>query len=643
MLLLDLPNELLEAISVSLLDDADISAFSRTCWRAFRSSSAHLYRNNYLHNDGSAMTWALKNQRPETVRRAIDAGIDLVKLHHITTAAEIGDSEVFHSLLACKDKYGAFDQLSRDEKGGFPILSAVGSGCFDIVKTLLETGKVNINIRDRHQHTALHVAAHDGSHEIATLLLEYDADVLAKDSFGRIPLSIAASPHTYQNCPRNHTVQRDRESFLETINQLIAYGSRVEYREPDGETALHSVASAGFCDVVELLATRYGADVNTRDGAGRTPLHTTSLYLGKLEMTQLLVSLGANPNALSKEGQNSLSMDRNAEEPALVADYLLEHGARLVIDIKGATPLHMVGSMGSVELVDVLLKHGADINAQDIKKMTPLHHAAQIPEAGDVVRRLVERGANVGVKNMQGETALACAIDSYSSEVVEFLLKQGASPNCVNRFGVPVIQEAIERQAIDLVQALLDHGARTNMPSPDGQTATHFAALVGNIDIMKLLFRFCAEFNVQDSRGCTPLMVAVAVNSYPVVELLLKMGAFVNASDKKRGTPLHIAADKGSVPIAKLLIAHGAALNARDSLKRTALNIASFRGHAGVVDYLLERGADFSIADRDGNTPFMLASHKQPVVFELLLRKGANAKVTGFRGRMQRYLKISTY
>ncbi|KAH8980408.1 ankyrin repeat-containing domain protein [Lactarius akahatsu] len=91
---------------------------------------------------------------------------------------------------------------------------------------------------------------------------------------------------------------------------------------------------------------------------------------------------------------------------------LIRHGADVTAqDDAHSTPLHLASSKGSVETVEMLIQHGADVNAQNGDQSTPLHLAAssRLAVEGNVVRLLLKHGANVDAKDGEGRTPLQVA------------------------------------------------------------------------------------------------------------------------------------------------------------------------------------------------------------------------------------------
>ncbi len=141
--------------------------------------------------------------------------------------------------------------------------------------------------------------------------------------------------------------------------------------EPEVKASLHGpVADAKVEEVKALLAA--GADVNEVDEYGRTPLHKATYPTFK------------NPGHL------------------VIAGVLLKNGADANAKSQGdATPLHMA----EAEFVELLVKHGAKLDVQDVNGQTALHHAAWLDRT-EKVKLLLKAGADPSIKDKNGHTAL---------------------------------------------------------------------------------------------------------------------------------------------------------------------------------------------------------------------------------------------
>jgi ankyrin repeat protein len=271
---------------------------------------------------------------------------------------------------------------------------------------------------------------------------------------------------------------------------------------------------------------------------------------------------------------------------------LLRQGANVNARTEdGTTALMHATAVGDIELLR-LLAHGADVNARNKAGATALMWAS-----GDLdkVRALVDRGADVNARADSGRTALMIAAGSPgAADVVKFLIEKGADVRYSHQ-GFTVLMAAAEAGDRAVVRMLLARGADVKVRNRVGYTALHAAALAGNRGVVEDLLAHGADVNASETlQGRTSLLWAATSGRADLVKLLLDHGADVSVRESLGGTtPLICAAgsERGDLELVNLLLNKGAAPDAKDGQGDTALDWSRRRGNREIVAAMERKGA----------------------------------------------------
>jgi ankyrin repeat protein len=212
-----------------------------------------------------------------------------------------------------------------------------------------------------------------------------------------------------------------------------------------------------------------------------------------------------------------------------------------------------------IETIKTLIEAGEDVN----EKERPLVLAAEKGNI-DIVKLLLEHGADVnGTESKYGSAPLHFAAQKGYLDVVKLLLDYGADINQLNDQGTTPLHFAAEGGNIDIVKLLLEEGAEDiNDTNDHGNTPLNFAAINGHIDVVKLLVESGANVNGENNHGVTSLLFAVWKSRIHVVKLLIQSQANVNQTNKYGDTPFNWATKNGNRECIELLLDAGGALSA---------------------------------------------------------------------------------
>ncbi|MEX0271439.1 ankyrin repeat domain-containing protein [Leptolyngbyaceae cyanobacterium UHCC 1019] len=313
--------------------------------------------------------------------------------------------------------------------------------------------------------------------------------------------------------------------------------------------------------------------------------------------------------------------------------------------------LSIAARSGSPQVVELLIKSGANVNSLDESGNAPIHWAAT---GGflDVIHCLSENGADLNLRRRDSRLALHCAIDYEQKEVIDFLLNQGVKidecasvmlgrVDIIKKFisqgfnvnktykdlgGYP-ITDAIRFQQIDTVEFLIQTGADLHIVlNNSGDSVLHLYRAVEDIDIFNLLISSGADISSKNKQGFTPLHVAARSSCLDVVKRLVELGADVNSVGEDGSTPLWQAAYSQNQQTVEYLLLSGSQVNISDGFGKTPLQATIHRrGGTSSAHTLIAHGADVNVTDQRGLRAIHIAAAQgNDELVRLLLEHGAN-------------------
>lgn len=266
------------------------------------------------------------------------------------------------------------------------------------------------------------------------------------------------------------------------------------------------------------------------------------------------------------------------------------------LDNEGFTPLGVSAYYESLEACKYIIDHSGDINLKNKYGETPLYiaienlasqgHKFQCAES--IIYLLLDKEVDVNVYNNDKKTILMHASQRLKTlwiehkKIIKKLLNKGANIYAKDMFGITVLMYAANAGNYDIVKILVDKGVDIHEKDEDGKNALYYAV----------------EYS-WDS-GYANDLEKQKESKEKIIELLLNKNADINTGDKSTGnTLLHIASYYGNSKLVQLCISNKININAQNNDGRTGLINAAENGSADIVDKLLLAGADPSIKDKD--------------------------------------------
>ena len=412
----------------------------------------------------------------------------------------------------------------------------------------------------------------------------------------------------------------------EAVRTLLTEGAPVDVSQPDGVTPLHWAVQWDHAEIADLLIGA-GADVNAADNYTVTPL-TLACTNASAGMVERLLQAGANSNAARATGETVLmTCARGGVVDAV--NPLLARGVDLnaAEATLGQTALMWAAWEGHTQVVRALIEHGADVHARTTTGYTALLLAAR-EGYQETTQALLEAGADVNEAAEDGTTALVIATIRRQLTFAEFLLDQGADPDLGP--GFTPLHWAAGKWDTELND--LSNGVT------EGNQWSAFGGLrePDRLRVVKSLLAHGADPNARTRRtpgfgirvkghlgnmtGGTAFLIAAKANDVAVMRELLAHGADPLMSTRNGTTPLMMAAGVGHAPgitrsmesealeAVYLCAELGADVNAVNEAGDTALHGAAWREQAdSIVQFLADRGADLDARNNREWTPLVIA------------------------------------
>jgi len=376
------------------------------------------------------------------------------------------------------------------------------------------------------------------------------------------------------------------------------------------------------------------------------------IYKGNTNNDSLFFIISQRLSVLSKHGVNSFEQGVNVSK---IMDIMLENGADPnVANISGEMPLTQIIDMhyfqGNKEYRKYWIEKLVDSTQTVDQLVKPFLYLLKVHttkhNSGYYVEYFLKKGGRDLITKCYAENILvlsnimnsfdgALTQNKKSLEVMKPLINYGANVDELNRAGYTLLQSLLDTQQLRKAMWLLQHGADPNLPRPDGKTPIMYAVETENLDCVKLLLEqypfaendsdtaiLSADIihKIDMSRTDKNILLVAAEknNNSDIVELLMNAGVDLEYEDSHEMSALDIAVYYGNSLVCETLLQNGFNANKQSSIhKETALFIAAQNNNNNnnadiLLQILIRYGGDPDLPNSDGDTPLMVAASKKP-------------------------------
>ncbi|KAJ8664680.1 hypothetical protein QAD02_006342 [Eretmocerus hayati] len=478
-----------------------------------------------------------------------------------------------------------------------------------ILKSLLENGADPTKVDSSgNENTPLHVLDFENtnSSQMAELLLKHGASVDVSNCYGHTPLHIAFNMQIIIDDHYSLELQHKLEPVMQVLSSASSQVSNIINAE--GISYLHIAASRDLNLVKTLIGN--GALINppieqslllrctklsslsTADRFYQYSAFHIAIIFNRVEIVEYFLASGVDVNSKTNELETTplhlacCEQLRNIQKS--YSDGITEKSAKNIVNIEDSKESNGIewnkNRKDQIQIIEMLIKHGADVNAQDYMKLTPLFAVS------DLILSMVMSHPYISYKSSAYEEVL-----NRQKTIIDILINHGADVDCRDKSGKSLLHTLFETsqqgdKRKDIAKFLLDRGANIEIIDAEGYTPLNFAV------------KNATYYDDYDEEN-------IYKNDSSFIDLFLEYGADINSKSNDLDSPLHTAVryyhrDKDRQEILVKLLDHpDINLNSQNKFGKTPLHLAINWYKLFCVEKLLDAGVDVNIEDVLGEPP----------------------------------------
>ena len=463
-------------------------------------------------------------------------------------ACEQGNSEIVHESI---ERGVSPERKCSKWKGHSPLHFAAKHGDLNSVRTFIEVYRCNARCRDDSGCTPMHCACCSGHIDVVKyLVLECGCDPNTVDRENASPLHYACSTRYYAKDFRywqSHTKGELSANNAAVSKFLMEHNCDPLKCDSSGRKppVLHLACKFGPLEFVQSLIKEKGCDTNTYDEKGHGLLHVACE--ADLQILKYLINGEyCNPTKCSQQGYNILHIACQNQDIETVR-YLASHNLLAVLNLsshdqhpKIDSPLLMACRNGNSEIIECFVgSKGCNLNEEDQNGLTPLHYVCENEPNLQLVRLLINAGANPAHYNQKHESPIHVACRHGNLELLKTLTCKCVNINSIDKDDNCPLHIACQHNQIEVVRYLIEKKLSiTSEKNKAGELPLHYT---NSLPVVKPVSSNCDVLS-KTVTGDTPLHTACLRQALDVVKfLILEKCSDPNIQNCEGELPLHTA------------------------------------------------------------------------------------------------------